>query len=92
MKAPQPGAGEVIELDDSYADSAVELLTAAFENDPGWRHISGAVGDEHRRCLNVAYRAACTLYRDFRQPFPGVLSGTPLARGRLLHTSDASDE
>lgn len=85
MKPSQPVADEVIELDDSHADSAVELLTAAFENDPGWRHVSGAVGDEHRRCLNVAYRAAWALYRGFRQPSLGVLSGARLAGVALLN-------
>ncbi len=88
MKAPQRVAGEVSELDDSHADPAVELLVAAFENDPGWRHISGAVGDEHRRCLSVGYRAAWTLYRGIRQPSLGVLSGARLAGVALLNEPD----
>lgn len=88
MKALQRVADEVIELDDSHADRAVELLAAAFENDPGWRHISGAVGDAHRRCLSVGYRAAWTLYRGLRQPSLGVLSGARLAGVALLNEPD----
>ena len=85
MKASQRVASEVIQLDDSHADPVVEILTAAFENDPGWRHISGAVGDEHQRCLSVAYRAAWTLYRAARQPSLGVLSGARLAGVAMLN-------
>ena len=79
----------VIELDARYEDEVVALLVAAFEHDPGWLQVSGAPGEDHRRCLETVYRASWTLYRAARQPLLGVMAQDRLAGVAMLNVPGA---
>jgi len=82
--------GAVIELDKARLGEAVDLLVAAFADDPGYRHFANAARSDYRHRLRLWFREGTAVQEASGQPVLGVLDGGQLAGVAVIQAPGAS--
>jgi len=80
----------VIPLDDSYREDIVDVLTAAFQDDPGMRHLCGEDRERRLRRIRVLWEEGQRWQRALGEPILGVLRDGRLAGAAVINDPDAS--